>query len=91
MIKKSFLLIPILISVTLVSCAHPRRHPESRKKSFAAPIANLKGMNKVDIIKQFGQPVATSTSEVSECWYYAQPGEVWIWFEGNKVVRWEVK
>ena len=73
-------------------CAPLGRQAQERMQISSFSSGSLKGLNKVDIAKKFGQPLATSTSGVSECWYYAQPREIWIWFnKDNKVTRWEVK
>jgi len=91
------LLILILLSVIsfqlpvfLTGCAHVKRHSQTRRRLSAISTGNLEGMSKVEIIKKFGQPRATSKSEISECWYYARPREMWIWFEEDVVDHREV-
>ncbi len=92
------LLILILLSVIsfqllafLTGCVHVKRHSQTRTRLSAISAGNLEGMSKVEVIKKFGQPPATSKSEISECWYYAQPSEMWIWFEKDVVDHGEVK
>ncbi len=79
------------LSAFLISCAHLEKYSPGKGRFSAVSIGDLKGLSKVDIVKKFGQPLATSKSDVSEAWYYAQPSELWIWFDKNKVERWEVK
>ena len=80
-----------LLFTSLVGCAHLEKYPPNKGGLSTVSVGDLKGLSKVDIVKKFGQPLATSKSDVSEAWYYAQPGELWIWFDKNKVERWEVK
>ncbi len=79
-----------LIFAFLIGCAHVREYPQPRVASADVSVGDLTGMSKVDIVKKLGQPLATSQSEVSESWYYARPCEIWIWFDNNRVERWEV-
>ena len=81
----------LLLSTSLIGCAHLEKYSPSKGGLSAVSVGDLKGLSKVDIVKKFGQPLATSKSDVSETWYYAQPSEFWIWFDKNKVERWEVK
>ena len=85
------LVISFQLPVFLTGCAQVKRHSQTRKRLSAISAGNLEGMSRVEVIKKFGQPPATSRSEISECWYYAQPREMWIWFEEDEVESWEVK
>lgn len=85
-----FSVISFQLSVFLTGCAQVKRHSQTRRRLSAISAGNLEGMSKVEIVKKFGQPRAVSKSKISECWYYAQPREMWIWFEEDAVDRWEV-
>ena len=87
--KGSIFIILLLVSAVLSGCAHPLII--KRPAHIPADELNLEGWDKVAVIKQFGEPLATSESELSESWYYAKPYEIWIWFEDNKVKSWEVR
>lgn len=91
MCKTKLFIIFIFLAATLIGCANLKEYSQSRNVLSAISKDNLKGMGKIDVIKKLGQPVATSKSEVSECWYYAKPKAIWIWFEENKVDHWEVE
>jgi len=96
--RRLFLILVLLLafsafqlSVFLSGCSSLRGSLENGNILLAISGGKLKGMDKVDVIKQFGRPVAISESEISECWYYAQSRSVWVWFENNKVDHWEVE
>ena len=96
--RRLFLILVLLLafsafqlSVFLSGCLSLRGSLQNGNILLAISTGNLKGMDKVDVIKQFGHPVATSKSEISECWYYARPRSVWLWFKSNKVDHWEVE
>ena len=81
-----------LIFGFLLGCSHLKEYSQTKRRLSAISTGNLKGMSKVDIVKKFGQPLATSKSGVSACWYYAKPCEMWVWFDkDDKVERWEAK
>lgn len=81
----------ILLSAFLIGCAHLSEYSQNRRRLSAISAGNLKGLDKIEIIKEFGQPLSVSKSELSESWYYAKPCEIWIWFEEGKVERWQAK
>lgn len=89
--KIKFLLIYLLLAAALISCTHLKEYSQSKSRLTAISQGNLKGLDKVEIVKKFGEPLATSKSEVSECWYYGRPREIWIWFEQDRVERWETR
>ncbi|MCQ9208909.1 MAG: hypothetical protein NG712_05995 [Omnitrophica bacterium] len=89
-VQRSFLVL-ILLSAGLSGCVNLKAHSQRRNRLLATSESNLKGMGKVDLIKAFGHPLATSKSGVSECWHYAQPKAIWIWFKEDKVDHWEVE
>ena len=89
--KINLFLIIILLTNTCLGCATLKEYSQGKKVLSAISTGDLKGMGKIDVIKNFGRPVATSKSEVSECWYYAQPKSIWVWFENDKVDHWEVE
>ena len=91
MCRRKFLIIFIFLAVALIGCANLKEYSQSKNTLLAIPEGTLKGMGKVDVIKRFGHPLATSKSDISECWYYAKPKAIWIWFEEDKVDHWEVE
>ena len=80
-----------LIFGFLSGCASLKERSQTKNRLLSVSEGTLKGMGKVDLIKRCGHPVAISKSGVSECWYYAEPKAIWIWFEGERVERWEVE
>jgi len=80
-----------LIFGALAGCANLKTHSQRKNRLLTISKGDLKGMGKVDLIKTFGHPVATSKSGVSECWYYAKPKAIWIWFKKDKVDHWDVE
>ena len=89
--KIKFSIIFMLLAVTLTGCSGLKGRSQGRNMLSAISAGSLKGMDKVEVIKEFGQPVATSKSDASECWYYARPKSIWLWFKGNNVDHWEVE
>lgn len=91
---KLFLLFTLcfILSTFLIGCAHLAEYSQNRDRLAAISAGDLKGLGKVEVIKKFGRPSATTESEVSESWYYDRPREIWFWFDKDgKVERWEVK
>jgi len=87
-----FSIISIQLSIFLVGCTQVKAYSQKRQRHATISSGKLEGMEKADVLKQFGRPQAASKSGVSECWYYAQPREVWIWFNAEgKVDHWEVQ
>lgn len=74
-----------LLVVGLCGCTTVKEYSQTRRRLSTISSGNLKGLSKVDVIKRMGHPLAISKSEVSECWYYAEPKPIWIWFKEDKV------
>ncbi|MBN2096873.1 MAG: hypothetical protein JW714_00175 [Candidatus Omnitrophica bacterium] len=89
------LLIVVSASCVLVGCSTVRVQAQSktliRNRLAVISSGELKGMSKVEVIEKIGEPLAISESQVSECWYYAQPQPIWIWFKDNQVDHWDVE
>lgn len=76
---------------SLTGCAQVKSYSPAKVRPGAIVKGKLKGLNKVEVIKKFGNPVTTSKSGISESWYYKEPRDVWIWFKDGKVTHWETK
>ena len=80
-----------LILNFLSGCVQVEERAQNMNMLSVISSGELKGMSKVEVIQEFGAPAATSKSELSECWYYAKPKAIWLWFENDQVDHWEVE